>query len=170
MSEINWKAEIVRLAMIKQSIAAADHAKALPWALPNVAASEDELGQVEQALSQPLAHGYKEFLRHANGWAGFCVLTDLFGTRELVSERAQAARSRPDLLAFCRDNNLDAARCVVIGDSPNDLNMFAMFREQPESIVWLCGEEVDRYNSFSEFFSAMIAYNEQVLRRLTNAS
>jgi hypothetical protein len=45
--------------------------------------------------------------------------------------------------------------------------MFVMFRERPEAVFWLCGEEVDRYGSFFEFFSAMIAYNEQIFRRLT---
>jgi hypothetical protein len=170
MSAFNWKSEIVRLAMVKQSIAAADQAKALPWALPNVAAEEADLAQAEKAISQPLAGEYRDFLGYANGWTGFCVLTDLFGTKELASERAQAARVRPDLLTYCQENKLDASACVVIGDSPNDLNMFVMFQEQPESVVWLCGEEVDKYNSFSDFFLAMISYNEQVLRRLTKAS
>lgn len=170
MNEFNWKAEIVRLAIIKQNIAAADEKKALPWAMPNVAASEVDLAMIERDLGHALPKEYKDFLSYANGWVGFCVLTDLFGTKELVSARANAARKRQDLLRFCQENKLDASHCIVIGDSPNDLNMFVIFQEWPDSVVWLCGEEVETYDSFQEFFLAMVAYNEQVLKRLTKST
>lgn len=170
MSEIDWKAEIVRLATIKQDIAAADQRNALPWALPNVAATEADLEQAERVIGRSLPNGYRTFLSYANGWTGFCVLTDLFGTKDLVSERAQTAQARPDLFAFCKSNNLNVADCLVIGESPNDLNLFVIFQDQPEAVVWICVEEVDRYEKFQDFFIAMIAYNEQVLKRLTRAS
>jgi hypothetical protein len=168
MNAINWKSEIVRLAMIKQSIANLDKKKALLWALPNLAACEDDLLAAERAVARRLPAGYREFLRFANGWRGFCVLTDLFGTKDLIEGKGAEARSRPDVVEFCKDNGLEQSGCLVVGDSPNDLNLFAMFSEWPETVVWICGEEVDRYNTFAEFFIAMIAYNEQVAARLAN--
>ena len=166
MTTLDWKSEIARLAMIRTNIAALDKRKALPWAFPGVAAAEEELLSAERTIGRRLPNGYREFLRFANGWKGFCVLTDLFGTQELIDGRSGTACQRPDVIGFCNDNGLEQAGCLVIGDSPNDLNLFATFREWPDAVVWLAGEEVDRYKSFAEFFAAMIAYNEQVAARL----
>ena len=50
-----------------------------------------------------------------------------------------------------------------IAVSRDDLDLFVMVLKKGNrygEIIWLAGGEIDRYESFTEFFKAMIEYNK----------
>ena len=107
-SDFDWKAEIVKLVLVKQALAEADRHKLWPWHLPSVAASDEQIEACERKLGFPLDPIYAQFLRHANGWRGFYQAVDLFGTEELCgNERLQRAR---EVLGYLEASVLQQSR------------------------------------------------------------
>lgn len=65
-----------------------DELGAFPWNLPKLAANKYRIAQAETSMGMSFSAPYMEFLNLANGWNGFIVSTDLFGTEEFINGRA----------------------------------------------------------------------------------
>ncbi|MCC7385075.1 MAG: SMI1/KNR4 family protein [Deltaproteobacteria bacterium] len=169
----DWRAAIVELIHLQQAVNEADRSGLWQWHLPEVAASADELEAAEARLGYALDPGLRGFLRFANGWKRFCQTIDLFGTKELCDvDRMKLVRRQlvealpPDLLSSVAE---DAESLQPIAAAEHDKDVFVApvsHRRMSGTIIWLAGEEVDRFGSFDEFFGSMVEYNRRVLRRL----
>lgn len=160
--KVDWKSEIARMVYWKQVAAGYDVLGALPWHLPNVAASLYDVLSAERVLGTPFPSEYREFLGYADGWRGFEITTDLFGTRDFLTGRATKLLTRPELDNFISTLGIDREYIIPIGCSEFDLDVFLAIGDRspvlPGGVIWFANEEVDRFNSFSEFFSTMINY------------
>ena len=170
MTTIDMKAEIARIAYWKQVAAEHDVLGAFPWHLPRIAATQEQINLAESRAGAQLSVQFKEFLGYANGWKGFCVSTDLFGTEELISGKSQEFLQREDLVDFLREIQVNASEVVVIGASGLDLDVFLLFPDSshflPGGVLWFASEEIDRYESFGDFLAAMVNYNARNAQRL----
>jgi len=171
---IDWKAEIARIVYWKQIAADHDTKRALPWHLPRVGAKLEDIASAENAITTSFPQQFKEFLSYADGWQGFYVLTDLFGTKEFLDGQSRSVRQRPELVAFLEAKNLNETEVVPIGASDLDLDVFLLFSQNskmlPGGVLWFANEEVDRYESFAEFFSAMVNYNARIAKKMAGNS
>lgn len=167
----DWRADIVRLVGIKQAIADADTAHIWEHHLPKVAATEDELSAVERHLGFRLEPSYRNFLRYANGWPSFLQTIDLFGTDDLLDGGRMMVAG--DMLSVVEGLVLDGAgldrdRSLPIAAAAADLDIFLMpiTADRSPPIVWIAGQEIDRFASFDEFVASMIEYNVREFDRL----
>jgi SMI1/KNR4 family protein SUKH-1 len=170
MTLADWKAEISRIVHWKQISAENDKLKALPWHLPKVGASEEDVAHAEAFMGTKFSSELKEFLTLANGWKGFHVLTDLFGTDDFLSGRAHEVLRRPELAEFITAQGWSRGEATPIGASDLDLDVFLHISPEssvlPGGVVWFASEEVDRYLTFHDFLSAMVNYNARVANKL----
>jgi len=171
----DWKASIARIAYWKQIMNENDKLGAFPWHLPKVAASEARIAEAEAHMctsfsASSFSESYREFLGLANGWNGFFVSTDLFGTDDFLSGRAAEVRNRPDVQEYVSSLGLPDGMAVPIGASEVDKDVFILVSEtstiRPGEVLWLAGSEVDRYPDFHEFFEAMVNYNARLAQQL----
>jgi hypothetical protein len=166
----DWKAEISRIVYWKQYAAEHDKKKALPWHLPRVGAKPEGIARAETETGFSFPADFKEFLRYADGWQGFHVFTDLFGTKEFLEGKPTSVLQRPELLAFLKANHLTEKEVIPIGASEFDLDVFLLFSLEskmlPSGVLWFASEEVDHYKSFSDFFSAMVNYNARIAQKI----
>lgn len=165
-----WKTEIARIVHWKQVAAEHDKKKALPWHLPEVGASADALTRVEAKLGVALSDEYRSFLSLANGWKGFYVLVDLFGTDDFLSGRADELAQRPEIESYLEENGLVGKQVIPIGGSNLEIDAFLLVSPAsavlPGVVLWWAGEEIDRYKSFRDFFGAMVNYNAQIAQKM----
>ncbi len=118
----------------------------------------------------PLPTDYRDFLKHANGWQGFFLSTDLFGTTELVSDKSKETLAREDVRDLLRDAGVDLQDAIAIGCAAFDTDVFVAVspssRVLPSAILWFAGGEIERHTTFGEFFDAMVNYNARVARKV----
>lgn len=165
-AEFDWKREIVRLALVHQQIRDLDIKHVWNHALPNVAASEGELLEVERALGCPLDPKFRAFLSYANGWDCFYQHVDLFGTKDLIGgPRANEARRSLEILeaeGVFRGIGLSRRELLPIAVSRSDIDMFLLVLPAGRGaggIIWCAGDVVEQFDDFERFFLAMIDYN-----------
>lgn len=170
MTQIDWKADIARVVYWKQAAAEHDKANALTWKLPRVGANMEAIAEAERALSRRLSAEFREFLAFADGWQGFYVSTDLFGTADFTAHRDQRVADRPEVQSYIAGNSLRPDEVVPIGASDFDLDVFLLISDGattlPGGVLWLAGQEVERYRSFHDFFAAMVNYNARIANKL----
>jgi len=169
---MNWPKEIVTMAGIKSELAKVDSEKLWPYALPRVAAEPAQIASAEAELGIALDPQYREFLSYADGWPAFFHRIDLFGTVELRgNERMQHAR---EMLGYLEPNVLESARVqradlLPIAATTRDLDVFVMTRSadgQPAQVIWFAAYEIERFDSFQEYFLAMQDYNRREVSAL----
>jgi hypothetical protein len=169
MGSRDWRPEIVRLVEIKQAISEVDVDGLWEFHLPRVAASRASVDAAERVLGARLDDSFRSFLGHANGWPSFFQSVDLFGTDDLAGgPRFDVASSlldaiEPEALAVA---GLVRSELVPIAATMVDLDVFVMRVVDGQlcgPVVWLAGYEIDRFATFDDFVSAMIAYNENEL-------
>ncbi len=170
----DWKASIAKIAYWKQIINENDKLGAFPWHLPRVAASDARIAEAEAHIGASFSAPYRELLSLADGWRGFCVSTDLFGTEDFLGERAIEVRDRSDVQEYVFDAGLSYQDVVPVGASDADTDVFLLVSDaSPQragEVIWLAGSEVDRYADFREFFEAMVNYNARLAQQLINQS
>jgi len=110
----NWQAKIDDMIAVKRAIVAVDTEKLWPLHLPVAGASEEKIRQTEAALKRSLDPGYRDFLGYADGWDGFRMSIDLFGTDDLIGGGQRRALAL-ELLGY-----LDDEGCLGNGDCPWD--------------------------------------------------
>lgn len=171
MMVADWKAEITRVVYWKQIAAEHDTNKALRWHLPKLGATAEEISRAERASGRVFSSEFREFLSHANGWPGFYVLVDLFGTADFVNGRALKVLERPELASFIRESGWRIEDVAPIGASELDVDVFLHISPAstalPGGVVWFAHEEIDRYATFHEFFAAMVNYNARIAGKLS---
>ena len=160
------------MALIKHAISEADDEGLWEYRVPHVGAAESQLRAVEKHLGEPLDPTYRQFLECAGGWPAFLQTVDLFGPEELLGN--ERFRHAQDMVGYLEDVVLEKARVrqedlLPIAASPVDRHLFVMTRRsapQPGVVIWLDGDEVDRFPSFDEFFLAMMDYNRAEIQAL----
>jgi hypothetical protein len=168
----DWKQRIVELVLVKQKLAELDTKGLWQYRLPAVAATEAKLRAVEAHLGEALDPGYRAFLLHADGWPAFYQSVDLFGSDDLVSSDRYLHAA--EMLNFVESAALAASglrseELLPIAVSPVDLDLFVMTKQsapRPGVVVWLAGSEVDRFESFDDYFLAMVDYSRLEVRHL----
>ncbi|MCX5653816.1 MAG: SMI1/KNR4 family protein [Planctomycetota bacterium] len=173
----DWKKEIAVAWYVQNETAKLDIQGLWDYHLPRVAATERELTAVEAVIGHSLDPRYREFLSYANGWECFYQRVDLFGTRELCGGRLMnAAYMMLDEIepqAF-REGPLAKSELFPIAVSSVDIDMFVITRpggaHRPGVVIWLAGQEIDRFPTFDEFFLAMVDYNRLRYERLRRES
>jgi hypothetical protein len=171
--QFDWPAKIVKLVRWKEIAHTFDKAGALPWHLPNVAAAEEQVAAAESATGTKFPTPYKRFLCHADGWRGFLITIDLFGTRDFISGRVTDLLKRAELRDFI-GSLPNSGEILPIGASEFDLDVFLLVSAGssigPGQIIWFANEEVERFGDFEEFFTAVIDYNARGAAKLRSAN
>jgi hypothetical protein len=166
----DWKASIAKIVHWKQITNENDTLGAFPWHLPRVAGTPGRIAEAEKCAGVPFSASYREFLGLADGWRGFCVTTDLFGTEDFLTGRAAQVRQRPDVSEYISLSDVDARFVVPIGASEADMDVFLLISEaspiQGGIVIWTAGGEVDRYPDFRAFFESMVNYNARLAHQL----
>ena len=156
----DWKIEISKMVYIKQTIADLDHENLWTHSFSQVAATENEIIQVEKNIGTPLDSTFKDFLLHANGWKGFYQSVDLFGTLDLLDEeKMRVAISLLDQTSM-KSSNVNLECMLPIGATLVDLDVFCLDL-RTGNIIWFAGNEIERYPNFIEFFLTMLDYNRE---------
>lgn len=172
MDRADWKQRIVELVLVKQKLAELDTKGLWQYRLPAVAASEPRLNAVEAHLGEALDPAFRAFLLHADGWPAFYQTVDLFGSNDLLgSDRFRHATEMLDYVepVVLTASGLRREDLLPIAVSPVDLDLFVMTRRsasRPGVVVWLAGQEIDRFPSFDEYFRAMVDYNRLEVQHL----
>jgi hypothetical protein len=168
----NWKERIVQMVLVKQRLEEVDVEGLWDYKLPRLAASEEVLEQVEEALGVSLDPEYHDFLRHAGGWPAFYQSVDLFGPDELLgSPHFAAAR---EALESMEDEALEECgeaprNLLPIAATSEDLDLFLIAgpeAQTPGQVFWYAGGLIETFPSFTEYFLAMVDYNRGEVRRL----
>jgi len=171
---VEWKKRIAIAAMVRQRINELDHSRLWPFHLPELAAKDDTLREVETKLGYALNRGYRDFLGCANGWQCFYQRVDLFGTGDLLgSTRMTNALSlldwiEPDVL---HSAGVSQDSLLPIAASFDDFTLFCISKPGSPSegeVLWFSGKLVERFANFEIFFLAMIDYNRIEVNTLTN--
>jgi len=160
--------------MVKQEVMEADKKKLWEYQLPEVAATEPEILDVEQCLGHPLDPRYKAFLLCASGWKTFYQTLDLFGVHDL--SRGKRKELGDHMLSYVEDivlknSGVNRADLLPIAATPYDRDIFVIVR--PNSllagyVIWFAGEEIDRFPTFDDYFLSMVEYNRLEAESLKN--
>lgn len=160
---INWKLEISKLVCVKQVIADLDTQKLWPHHLPRVAASNQDILELEGLLGSKIPKEYLEFLKFANGWPGFYQYVDLFGTEDFLNEDLKAYTNEIFEQTSISDDGKQ--NLLVIATTRQDIDLFCLDLMSGE-VIWIAGTEVERFEGFNEFYLAMVDYNREEIEEL----
>ena len=167
---MDWKPLIAKMMLIKNKIREEKGGDFYPYHLPNAAATDSEIDHISQTVGREIPPDYLDFLRTANGWKGFLLDTDLLGTEELNDPRyLQAANDCFFSLDETQIEGFQKKDLLAVSVNLSDRDVFLMVIAEGNhfgEVVWFAGEEIDRYESFPEFFASMILYNERSLKKL----
>ena len=161
-----WRDNIAVLVLVQNEIQRLDTLGIWEYYYPEIAATEQQISSAEEALGHSLDSDYRDFLLCSNGWKGFFQTVSLFGTGDLVGSNLMVHAM--SMLAILEDEGVLEASGFVkpellpIAAAFLDKHLFVMTRQtshQPGLVIWFCGEEVERFLSFKEFFLAMADYN-----------
>lgn len=171
-----WKDKIAVMVLVKQEIWRLDKAGLWPYHLPEVAATEEQLMTAEAHLGHGIDKGYRDFLKCANGWKGFSQTVNLFGTGDLVgSSLMNYALEMIEVMDEAypiEDTGFSKEELLPIAATFEDRELHVITRatsHQPGVVIWFSGQEIERYQSFEEYFLAMTDYNRLEIDRLRNS-
>jgi hypothetical protein len=171
----DWKTEIAVAWKVLQAVQDADREGLWSYHLPRVAASEQELRDIEGILGFGIDPMYRAFLSYANGWPDFHHSADLFGTNELrggqLMGRAKEMLSAVDGAVWNR-NRISPSDVLPLAASKHSIDVFAIVRPSCDSsgqVIWFAGEVVERFVNFDAFFLTMVDYNRLEIRRLAES-
>ena len=160
---IDWKLEISKLVYVKQVISELDTQNLWPHHPPRVAASNQDITKLEEKLGRKLPKAYADFLRFANGWLGFYQHTDLFGTEDFYNQ---------DLMTYTKEifeqtstDSNEKQNLIAIAATRKDIDLFCL-ELSSGAVIWFAGAEVERFESFNEFYLAMVDYNREEIEDL----
>jgi hypothetical protein len=160
---------IGRAWLVKQEIMKLDKRRIWPYHLPEIAATDVQISQAEQRLAHVLDERYKALLKCANGWPAFYQAVDLFGTEDLISGPRHECGEF--LLGYLEESVLNKcgfarAELLPIAATKSDRDLFVITRPHssaPGIVIWFAGEEIDRFQTFDEYFLSMMEYNKKEL-------
>lgn len=164
----DWHELVSRAEQVNLAISEADVNRTWLYGGPSPGADPAELATLDAVLGGPLAPDYQQFLTISNGWDGFYSDVDLFGCADFPF-------SPPLAFVWMMIDAIEEgsgglvsypwSSWIPIGVSREECDFFLLQRplgnEPGGAVVWLsAGQEVERYDTFAEFFEAMIAFNE----------
>ena len=163
----DWPAQIGNLIRAKQIIAEHDRDLVFPWHLPEVGASESDVEQMERTLGVSLPDEFKRFLTFANGWRCVLVRANLHGVRDLTPHQITQIIAREDVRGYLADSGLTPRSVLPIGSSETERTVYLMLLAQWDglpvgAVLWIDCEEIERFASFEDFFTAMTAHNYEL--------
>ena len=82
MVSTRWDMLLGELGVVATQIAQAAPG-VYPLSAPRLGAHEESIDTAEERLGHPLDAGFRELLRHADGWPGAFLDGDVLGTRDL---------------------------------------------------------------------------------------
>jgi len=143
--------------------------------MPHLGAREEQLAEAEQRLGIRLDGQHRDLLRHANGWPLFFTYTDLLGTDELGTgplwQKGQELlelyySEAPVPSDFPPHEEL---LLIAVGELVTDV--FALWLGGPEAnsgrpVLWLAGEEVDRWPNVREWLLSVNQYLQNDIAKL----
>jgi len=161
---------IATMILVKQEIQKFDKEELWEYYLPEIAASEDAIIRTESLQGFSIDSNYKAFLKHADGWLRFYQSVDLFGTKELNDSLKMNYAN--NILNAIEDSVLDNSgflrdQLLPIAATSIDKDLFVITKPnslKPGIVIWFAGDEIDRFESFTEFFLAMTDYNREELK------
>ncbi|WP_018351940.1 SMI1/KNR4 family protein [Longispora albida] len=172
--QVDWKALIGQLILAKNEADKLDPDHLEPLVAPNTPAAPEDIAAFEDAAGGPLPEEYRQFLAHADGWRSFYFRAKLFGLADLNGQTPEAAVAADILDVYESEDvfeDLDVTRadvfpvCAGVGMRA----MFVMIRHgRPDAgtVIWLDGEEVERYTGLAEFIATMRDYSLQQADKL----
>lgn len=147
-----------------------------PFTMPRLGATEESLAEAGQRLGVELDGQHRDLLRHVNGWPLFFTYTDLLGTDELgAGSLWQKGRELLDLYYLEAPVPSDfPARYellpIAVGEMVTDV--FVLWMNGPETdggrpVLWLAGEEVDRWSNVREWLLSVNQYLQNDIVKLS---
>jgi hypothetical protein len=169
--ELDWKRELTIAHLVKQNIAEVDVDGLWENTLPEIAASEDQLLDLEARLGYRLDAQHRAFLLHANGWQAFTQYIDVFGTPDFMggpraARAAELIESLEPLEPLCGLRKSDILPIAVSSISIDVMVMARPYKTIPSKVLWLAGDVIDTFPSFDEWFLSMVDYNRDEYQRL----
>lgn len=170
-----WPDIIQRMEQTRVQLQAVDTDGLYTYLPPRPGCSKEEIAQVEARLGFPLDRQYAEFLQSADGWQQLYQSVDLFGTPELLS--AEVMDYAKDLLKIvCQlapDLEFTETELLPIGVARQDSDLFLMTTPVNGGncmVLWFSGYEVERFDCFLSFITAIASYNKLDLEDLQQPS
>lgn len=169
---VDWRPMIVELIGIQRRIFELDTEGIWEFHYPRVAAPEQSLLEAERARAMRFDAAHRNFLTFADGWPSVYQSVDLFGCDDL------AGGPRFDVACSMLEATDPEVRATAMGSATGllpiaatmvDLDLFVMpvvDGNVGPTVVWLAGSEVDRFESFDEFFATLIRFNREELAAL----
>jgi hypothetical protein len=162
----------VKGVLIRQRLAELDTQGIWKYPLPEVAASEDEIAATELKLGYRLDQGYRQFLRHANGWKSFYQDVDILGTMGLmggaVMDAAMVQLDAIDPGSFADNVGVEATGVLPIAASTLQSDMFLLglpWSNAPGAVFWVAGYLIERFPDFHDFYLSMLDYNRRQIAK-----
>lgn len=165
----SWPDLVSRFREQNARIARADVNSIWEYTGPEPGARESALLELEKSLGFELPSEYRDFLAVSNGWAGFYQDVSLLGIDALVDgEELTRAWELVESADEGSGGELQVGRhsFLPIAVSKFDLDVFVIGTEGRGEVRWVAGQEIERFQTFSDFFVAMLAYNRETLNDL----
>lgn len=157
--------------LVKQKIAEVDVDGLWENTLPEVAASENQLQELETWLGYRLDAQHRAFLLTANGWRSFMQDVDVLSITDLKGgPRAERAtmliESLEPLKELCGFRKQDVLPVAVSSDGIDVMVMTRPHTDTPGKVLWLAGGLIDTFPGFDEWFLTMVDHNREEYQRL----
>lgn len=162
--KLDWKRELVIAHLVKQKIAGVDGEGLWENTLPEIAASEEEVKELEARLGYELDAQHRDFLLHANGWRAFKNNVDVFGASDFTGgpravRAAELIETLEPLKELCGFRKSDVLPIAVSSDDIDVMVMTRPHTATPGRVLWLAGGLVDTFSGFDDWFLAMVDCN-----------
>lgn len=159
------------LYIVREKIRSEDKKGLWDYYCPQIRNTEHNIEEWEKRHNICLPESYRNFLLAANGWKCVCQDRDLFSLEELsLSNDNQYIETRD----FCKDNLLNTGNkelLLPIGGSEYSYDIFLLVLDSNcdyfGQVLWVAGEEIERYQGFEEFFLSIIQHNKYNYKLLT---
>ena len=168
---ISFKDAVGYLYIVREKIREVDTSGLFKYYCPNVKTTEVEINSWEKENQLFLPDVYKQFLLTANGWK--CVSQDinLFRLEELTLSKSNKHIKNRDFSLQNLTSNGNEECLLPIGASDYSCDQFLMILDAEcncyGQVLWVAGEEIERYKDFAEFFLSLIQYNKYNYELLT---
>ncbi len=158
---MNWIKEIAIAQFVNEKIREQDTDSIWHFSYPNIAATplQIEAFQISQGAMPAM---FLNFLSYANGWSNFYQAVRILSTHDFggpFGARAQELISTLDI------NDFKGRTFIPVAVSENDIDVFFM-EPDGEKVFWFAGQPVEVFESFAEWFLAMVDYNRLEYERL----
>jgi hypothetical protein len=166
----SWRDLVSRFSEQNLRIAQADINSIWEYTGPERGADESMLGEAEQALGFRLPNEYRAFLSIANGWQGFYHDVSLLRVSSTYS--GEDSMRAWELVESADDGSggmlrIDRKAYLPIAVSRFDIDVFLIdIAERLGEVRWIAGQEIEKFDSFSDFMIKMNEYNRETLNDL----